>query len=188
MEATSFTVLMSIIALMPWLYYEAGTWTLWLVKVTTGTNSDDEARRLFIALVRGAKDEIRLYDDGEPGSMYDEPDVIAAVEKQLEAHPSLRIWCVFTHDGETNFRKAFAGEERVQFSTKSIRSDIHYRIIDDGKIGYLSRHTDASEERRPYRRYDASKVPARWRAAAIANTLRKYLDDNRRQFEAPAYA
>ena len=51
------------------------------------------------------------------------------------------------------------------------RRDIHFKIIDDGRKGYVSSHPIGAAERR-YRLYDCSRVPAAIRDAALGHHVR----------------
>lgn len=109
-----------------------------------------------------------IRDDGNdfPESIYNTADVIEAVRRRLTGNEDLHVYCLFSSNDETSFTRAFAGHQRVHLKQGQPRRDVHFKIIDDGRKGYVSAHPPGSSERR-YRSYDCSKVAPHIRQAAL---------------------
>ena len=163
-------------------YYEIKTWPLLKLTIKSGRNSNRRAREMFIELLNQAQEEMLLYDDGSKGGMYDDEDVVAAVGRRLAENPGFRMLCLFTYKEQTAFRTAFGNHDRVKIRERAERSEIHYRIIDRGRQGYLSRHKLGAGEERPFRFYDCSKASPREQEALIARTLGRYVTETRQAF------
>ena len=65
---------------------------------------------------------------------------------------------------------ALAAPAFFAWRTWSLRRDVHFKIIDDGRKGYVSAHPPESFERR-YRSYDCSKVAPHVRQAALGRHM-----------------
>ena len=151
------------------MYFEMGR--LWkkgdamsLVTLLEGENDNAVATSMFVALIERAETEIEVFDDGNKmdESVYQNPTVIAALQEKLESNPSFKATFYFNSDDRTEFRKAFddySGSVEIHAGT-AIRPDIqtHYKIIDGGLEGYLSKHAFNDGERE-FSHYDCRKVP-----------------------------
>ena len=136
-------------------YYIYSTWDLLFLKLEVGTNSDSFASDVFISLVNDACHEMVVRDDGNRmrGSVYEDEHVIDAVRKKLESSPNFRMRCLFSCEDETAFKRAFKNEKgRVLIRVAQPRHDIHFKIIDGGRQGYISTHAQG-QSRRSYRLY-----------------------------------
>lgn len=135
-------------------YYIYSTWDLLFLKLEVGTNSDSFASDVFISLVNDARHEMVVRDDGNrmPGSVYEDEDVIDAVHKKLESSLDFRMRCLFSCEDETAFTRAFKSEGRVFIRVVQPRHDIHFKIIDGGRQGYISTHAQG-RSCRSYRLY-----------------------------------
>lgn len=130
-------------------YYVFRTWHLIPLKIERGVNSDDFTEAMFIGLVQEAHGMMSVCDDGNamPGSIYESPRVVEAVRAKLKRDPTFRMRCLFSSDDETAFRKAFEGEDRVKIRTDR-RREVHVKIINGGRKGYVSVHREGERERR----------------------------------------
>ena len=149
------------------------TWSLLRLQLEIGRNDDHFARRAFVALLNEAEHAMWICDDGNdfPESIYNTAAVIEAIGQRLTRNEALHVYCLFSSNDETSFTRAFAGHQRVHLKQGvQPRRDVHFKIIDDGRKGYVSAHPPESFERR-YRSYDCSKVAAHIRQAALGRHL-----------------
>ena len=143
-------------------YFGGCVWaTHYRAKTKTGINDDQKAKELFLELVSAAEKKIAIYNDGNAadGSIYEDPDVVNTLEKRLLELQSLEVKCLFNKPDDTLFSRTFKDHERVAFRTASERSDVHFRIADDGKMGWISWHEEG-EGHRPFEMHDFRNVPA----------------------------
>lgn len=154
------------------------TWSLLRLKLKIGMNDDVFARRAFIALLNDAERAMWICDDGNdfPESIYNTADVIEAVRRRLTGNEDLHLYCLFSSNDETGFTNAFADHQRVHLKRGvQPRRDVHFKIIDEGRKGYVSAHPPESFERR-YRSYDCSKVAPHIRQAALGRHMDSVAD------------
>ena len=116
------------------------------------TNDDGLAVGSFTDLLEKACSNITVYDDGNKmkGSVYMQQEVVDAVKKKLRDVPNFTMRCYFNYDeNDTLFRQTFDSEPRVNIRTrKGTRpDDTHYKIIDDGRMAYLSQHRQGVSKR-----------------------------------------
>lgn len=124
------------------------------LKIKSGENSDEQAAEMFIELIKRTRKSIVIHDDGDNSakSMYNCTDVLDAIENQLRKYPHIEITCWFNDrediklldlvDGDftENFKIWYSEGERPD-------NDIHYKIIDGGRLVHLSRHRHGASER-----------------------------------------
>ena len=145
------------------------TWGLLRLDLKVGMNDDRFAQSTFIELLDEADRKMWICDDGNtfPESIYNAEAVVEAVRHRLEENRDLHLYCLFSSDDDTRFTKAFDGHPRVHMDRGvQPRRDVHFKIIDDARKGYVSAHPPGSFERR-YRSYDCSDVPSHIRQAAL---------------------
>ena len=130
-------------------YYLFRTWSLIPLKIERGVNSDNFTQATFVGLVNEARGMMLVCDDGNlmAGSIYESTMVVKAVRAKLERDPTFRMRCLFSSEDETEFRKAFEGEKRVEIRTDDRRREVHFKIINDGRKGYVSVHREGERER-----------------------------------------
>lgn len=124
------------------------------LKIEKGENTDEQATKMFIDLIKSTRSSLVIHDDGDDStkSMYNSSEVVDALEQQIRKHPNLQIKCWFNDrediklvdlaDGsyEENFRIWYSEGERPD-------NDIHYKIVDGGRLVHLSRHEHGASER-----------------------------------------
>ena len=145
------------------------TWGLLRLNLKVGMNDDLSAQRAFIALLNEAERTMWICDDGNdfPELLYNATEVAEAIRRQLARNEHLHVYCLFSSNDTTKFTEAFADHPRVHMKRGvQPRRDIHFKIVDDARKGYVSAHPPGSFERR-YRSYDCSKVPPHIRQAAL---------------------
>ena len=137
-----------------------------LAKTTKGINDDAKAKELFLKLVKAAKKQLVIYDDGDAkeGSIYEDEGVIKALEQRLDSFHDLKVQCLFNKPGDTLFVRTFQKHDQVDIGTAAERSDTHFRIADSGTIGWISQHREDADHR-PYEMHDFQNVPALFGAA-----------------------
>lgn len=161
------------LGLIPLAVYAWGIAGILRLELQIGTNNSEFARRTFIELLRDAKDSMLICDDGNDmsASIYNSEEVICAVRERLEAAPDLQLLCLFSSDDDTQFTTEFANNRQVHMIRGAEpRRDIHFKIIDSGRRGYVSAHPYGAEERQ-YRLYDCSRVPGFVRNSAFGRHI-----------------
>ena len=128
-------------------------WPILDVTATNAISDDPVATEYFIDLLDEAQEKMTIYDDGNDmaGSIYNDPKVIATVQRKLKQNKDFKIQCFFNFDHDLLFRQAFGNHSRVDIRIRTgdnvAEDDVHYKIIDDGRKAYLSRHKLGASER-----------------------------------------
>ncbi len=139
-------------------------WPYFAMRKTSGLNNDYIATDYFSGLMEIAEHKISISDHGNimKESVYQNEDVIEITEKKLENNPNFIIECGFTSKDKNKFRETFENHPRVHIvQRKEPNLEYpHYKIIDNGKEAYLSRH-DLGSNNRMVQYYDFSKVKVR---------------------------
>ena len=135
--------------------YAYHTFALLSLKLDVGQNSDAFASEAFVRLLRDAKESMLVCDDGNKMdvSVYEDDSVVDAVKTKLDSCPEFEMYCLFSDTDETKFVRAFNDEPRVRIKAGVRRRHVHYKIIDGGRSGYLSRHVHG-ETQRSYKLYE----------------------------------
>ena len=125
------------------------TWDVALLSTKRGVNSDAVALKEFLRLLREAKTEMLICDDGNkmPGSIYDNDEVVDAVKAKLESSEGFKMMCLFSNEYVSKFRRELENLDGIEIKLASDRRDVHYKIIDGGRSGYLSRHEEGESGR-----------------------------------------
>ena len=150
------------------------------------TNDDELAVGSFTDLLEEARLNMTVYDDGNDmeGSIYTKQEVVDAVKEKLSNVPSFTMRCYFNYDEkDILFRKTFDGEARVDIRTrKGARpDDTHYKIIDDGRMAYLSQHGHGSRQRK-FQVVDCTRVSKFALKSVTDNILGEYKKDIEQKF------
>ena len=117
------------------------------------TNDDGLAVESFTDLLERARSNMTVYDDGNDmkGPIYMQQEVIDAVKEKLENNKRFSLRCYFNCNEPTLFRKEFDSYSKVDIKTRpsgdTRPDDTHYKIIDNGRMAYLSRHEHGSKKR-----------------------------------------
>lgn len=142
-------------------------------------NSNEEAERIFLELLREAQNEIVMYDDGDTGegSLYQSETVVQEIKAKLRKNPGFKVDCLLNHrTGSTLF------EKELDQVTSGVRirqrrddpSRIHYKII-DGRKAYVSCHRQGQAARNRTMIDCTNALPRRRKGRPLA--LRRYFDD-----------
>lgn len=151
-------------------------------------NDNRFAIRSFRRLLKGANKKMIIYDDGDktPGSIYESEEVVSMVKEKLTRNKRFVMYCNFNLNDSTLFREKFESHNRVYIKTRKEKGEAiaHYKIIDDGKMAYLSWHREGSTNRK-VKIYDFSNVrKRRWQNDVMKEYIGKYLRDAKNQFAA----
>ena len=126
------------------------------VVVTPGRNDDKQAVETFVQVVGEAEHSLIIHDDGNKttGTIYDDPAVIQAMDDQMQRHETLAVKCLFNAHDELALVDQLSRRYPDRFHVRYRRwpwprpvFDVHYKIADDGAIGYLSHHDWGAEDR-----------------------------------------
>lgn len=145
----------------------------------TGENDDDQAAAMLIDLINRARNSLVIHDDGNAAaeSVYNNDRVVAAMRERIRQRPRLKVQCLFNDredlkllelaDGESkrNISIWYAGGERPP-------NDVHYKIVDGGRLVHLSAHEHGASERS----YVLRKAEPWWAARTRRRISKSYLD------------
>ena len=166
-------------AIFMWWWY----WDSVNVRVQSGMNDDDAAATMLIFVLRAAKKNLVIHDDGNklPGTVYDDARVIDAVRHQLAENQELNIQCLFNDRDDLELVRQMVTEYPARFKVwyrDGLRpdDDIHYKIADDGAVGHLSWHEHLQMERE-FKLLDCSGARARTRKRAFGQYLHRFERD-----------
>ena len=118
-----------------------------------GANDNEEAVSMFLDLVKAARESIIIHDDGNDSSesVYNNSKVIGALRDSIELY-GVKVKCLFNDDNQQlellNLARDFPNNVKIWYldGDRPLR-DIHYKIIDHGKLVHLSEHDYGSDER-----------------------------------------
>ena len=153
----------------------------------SGENDDAYARQVLLDLLRDAREEMLLYDDGGPGNpVYDDKDFVADVRRVVDERKEIKLFCLFTDSYRTEFWNVLDQDQyrpRVQIKQLEARRDRHYKIIDNGRKGYVTEH-QLNSQARPYRWFDCTKVKPRDMKRVVRRTMGEHIALTRQEFHA----
>lgn len=184
-----FIVLWSAIAI--WLCYK-----FWIVSgmcfnehiEDRGVNDDDKAVHNTLDLINKSQKDIRIYDDGEVDSIYDNSEIINALKEKLsDKNYQIIAFFNFKDIKKTSFYKTFEAEDYTKQVHINIRpegedrpNDIHYKIVDDGKRALLSNHKEKATDRK----YVIVKRLGFKLGAEIHPQVQRLLAESKKRFDA----
>ena len=146
------------------------------VVAKAGKNDDTGALDSVLWLIEEARDSLEIFDDGNrmTESIYEQQRLVDALREKLETHPEFRVTCFFNDQAQDLlFRRAFEGHSQVDVfagldpERQSHETEVHYKIVDGGRIGYVSRH-GYSESERLYQQWDCRHLPEKQMKAKAA--------------------
>jgi hypothetical protein len=126
----------------------------------TKKNNNEEAKNLFLTLLKKSKKNLKVYDDGEE-FFYTDPDIIQALENKLTSNPQYTISFHFNLE-PTEELKEFSETYKNRFSLSQgpwgdeKKQRQHFKLFDDGKIAIESYH-DKDSTTREYRVYEKQR-------------------------------
>ena len=122
---------------------------------SSGPNSNQDAIELFIGLISETRVQIEIHDDGNnfPESIYNNPDVIEAIQKGVRER-NIKVRCLFNDEGQQLKILELARSKEFQHNVEIwyVRGgrqepDAHYKIVDGGKLVHTSYHSRHAQER-----------------------------------------
>ena len=144
------------------------TWMAWRlydnlsVRFVQGKNDDSTVGELFTQLLRDVERDLIIHDDGDNSnrSMYNDPSIVDEIRVCLNEKAALNVRMYFNKRGDLEVNaltEAFPDRVSIRYNTgERSPSDIHYKIIDGGMQGHLSRHALGCSERE-FEFYDCSR-------------------------------
>lgn len=150
----------------------------------SGSNDGETAKRFFLLLLDQAKDEIIVYDDGNDvaDSIYADETVLDAIQDKLDNEPGFSMKCLFNCDGPQPLRDRFSDEQRVAIRSTNLGEkaprDMHLKIVDRGRLAYLTQH-EFNSTTRLYELVDCLTV---W-SWGLKKVARRELGDCMEQFD-----
>ena len=166
-----------------------------MISIKRGPNDDDQARAAFLEMLGLARRHLEIFDDGNkmPASIYEDPEVVDRTKEKLDECPDLKIVCFFNDKEDVLFSRELRLHGSVEIhdgidpGRNSDREQVHYKIVDFGRHGYLSKHSHGGTERW-FERYDFSALSGKSfdRAvnlvfAGLTNGVRSTVKRNRRK-------
>ena len=127
------------------------------------TNDDDEAADVMIDLIGQANWLLLIHDDGNnsASSVYNNARVVEALRDRMAKRPLLRVHCLFNYKSEPlallDLTERYGRRMKVWYTSHRPEGDIHYKIVDSGKLVHLSIHKPEADERRY-----SLRTPPRW--------------------------
>ena len=145
-----------------------------------GSNNDITVEKLFERLLQAAQQEFIIHDDGDvpESSVYNSDVVMAALRERMLENDRLRTRIYFNEKGTlkvNDLAREFGDRFEIRYNPgPRPERDVHYKIVDGGKLGYLSLHHHGSDERE-FEFFDCSRA-SEW-------TRRRLFGDHREKFE-----
>jgi len=131
------------------------------VSVKVGTNENNLAKEIFSDLLNAAEKKLEIFDDGNKmeGSIYECKAVARQVKEKLENNPEFQVLCFFNSKDKTYFKEEFDDNDQVtiRYTEEERGPEEHYKIVDDGRMVYVSQH-ELNESERNFRLYDLRDV------------------------------
>ena len=144
-------------------------------------NDDEEAVQQALSLTEGAKKEIEMFDDGDLSdefkSLYNDDRFVDLLKNKL-SDPTFRVRAFF-NDGDPSlkFISEFKHHKQVEIyklkPNKPRTNASHYRLIDGGIKGVISRHGQGVGKRM-YRELSVSENSGENIASVGKTVLRRY--------------
>ena len=160
------------------------------VNTIRGGNDDQKATGMFLDLIKATRKSIVIHDDGDnsPRSVYNNPDVIEALRHRIQ-NRGIRVECLFNDADEPlkilDLARDFPDNLAIWYlEDERPIPDIHYKIVDGGKLVHLSRHDHGSDEReyvlRNANKWWVTKGTHRRISRAYIDEFRRGIKDRRR--------
>lgn len=140
----------------------------------TGLNDPDITKRYFLLLLDRAQKNMVVYDDGNDveDSVYSDDDVLSAIDTKFEQQPEFRMRCLFNCPVPEPLRLKFAQGSRLDARSTGLGDraprDTHLKVIDNGRMAYLTRQ-DYNSMTRNYELVDCLTV-APWVLKRVARS------------------
>ncbi|MCY4094539.1 MAG: hypothetical protein OXG05_05350 [Gammaproteobacteria bacterium] len=162
-------------------YYISARFTQ-LIDMKQDKNNNEQAKQELIRMVSQARTSLIIHDDGDCNdrTFYNDDEVIEAFRQRLNSSKFLKIKCLFNVEQSikfTNLANEFRNRVKIWYvkdGDNRLDDEIHYKIVDGGRMMYLSMH-DMGEDEREYELWTVNVWPLLG--------VRKYVSkDQRRHF------
>ena len=140
----------------------------------TGLNDPAITKSYFLLLLNQAQTEMIVYDDGNDvsDSVYTDDEVLAAIDKKFNEQPRFTMRCLFNCPVPEPLQSRFVHESRLDARStqlgKSAPRDAHLKVIDSGRMAYLTKH-EFDSTTRSYELVDCLTV-APWALRRVARS------------------
>ena len=157
------------------------------VKTHYENNDDEEAADVMVDLIQRTSWRLVVHDDGNdtPASIYNNERVINALDERMAKRRWLQVRCLFNYKGQPlkflRLIDKYGGRMKVWYTTKRPDGDIHYKIVDGGKMVHLSVHKPEVDQRRY-----SLRTPPSWAIGTRFRISRKYRAHFKENAEIPA--
>ena len=145
----------------------------------TGENDDDQAAAMLIDLINKTRNSLVIHDDGNDSdeSVYNNDQVVAAVRDRIQQRRRLKVKCLFNDRDKLKLLELADGECKGNISIwyasgDRPKNDIHYKIVDGGRLLHLSAHEHGAGERG----YVLRRAEPWWAARTRRRISGPYLD------------
>ena len=142
-------------------------------------NSGKKAVVYFMRVLEEADEQMRIHDDGDSveGSIYNDKDVMAALDRKLQDGSKLKVRILFNNRGVRldilDLAKKHGDRLRIRYRKGGRPAgDIHYKIA-DRRMGYFSEHGEGSIDRKIWV-YEFQHAPRRARDWVFGDTIRRF--------------
>lgn len=118
------------------------------------SNTHEEAVELIIELLKKTKRKIDIHDDGNDfeGSVFNNSRVMDTLQERIRER-NIKVRCLFNVSEKTKLRElaeSMSAKNRIEIWNlrgERPKPDIHYKIIDGGRMVHLSNHAYNASER-----------------------------------------
>lgn len=115
-------------------------------------NTDAQAAEMMVDLINNARRSLVIHDDGNssPASVYNNDDVISALRERIKRRPRLTVECLFNDRDDLKLLDLARDTGKIAiYYANGTRpdNDLHYKIVDGGKLVHLSSHAHGASER-----------------------------------------
>lgn len=144
-----------------------------------GWNDPTLVERFFAYILKVVRRELIIHDDGDDsvGSIYNSDRVVEALRARLKQTVGFRVRVLFNFRQELEVNKLateFPGRVEIRYRNgERAEGDIHYKIVDGGKAGYLSRHS-VGDEKREYEFFNCSLSRKRVRERIFGDYCQRF--------------
>ena len=146
------------------------------VRIRRDRNNDQAAAKWCRELIDEAKKDMIIHDDGNNTcqTLYNNTEVLKAIKLCLDGGTTIRI--LFTRREDIKLAQLEHRNLQIYYCREaSPKPDLHYKIVDRGRMACLSRHAE-HEERKDYELIDCRRTPRTGRKM-FADLYQKFEDE-----------
>ena len=142
-------------------------------------NSGEKAVVYFMRVIEEADEQLIIHDDGDSveGSVYNDEQVIAALDRRLGSGSRLKVSILFNNPGVQldilELAKKHGDRLRIRYRQGGRPAgDIHYKIA-DRRMGYFSEHDEGSAYRKIWV-YEFQDAPRKAQERVFEDPIRRF--------------